>query len=219
MSFSASSVHSDERVMDVQFTENTISVGLVDGRVITVPLVWYPRLLGATAAQRKNWKITGGGFGIHWPDIDEDLSTEGLLRGAPAPRFADTYKESRSSGVESHTRYGYGVEAWERAKAEAIKEIGSQAKRESTITYSDLTQRIHSVTVGPSDYAFHSLLYEISKEEDAAGRGLLSALVVRKEDGMPGQGYFNLAQELGRDVTDPVRSWTEEIKLVFAKWH
>ena len=88
MSFSASSAHSnsDERVLDVQFTEDAISVSLRDGRVITVPLVWYPRLLDATAAQRNNWKIAGGGFGIHWPDIDEDLSAEGLLRGAPAPR-------------------------------------------------------------------------------------------------------------------------------------
>ncbi len=88
MSFSAPSAHSsaDERVLDVQFTDDTISVSLRDGRVITVPLVWYPRLLAATASQRKNWKIAGGGYGIHWPDIDEDLSTEGLLRGAPAPR-------------------------------------------------------------------------------------------------------------------------------------
>jgi len=89
MSFSASSAHSnsDERVLDVQFTEDTISVSLRDGRVISVPLVLYPRLLDATALQRKNWKISGGGYyGIHWPDIDEDLSSEGLLRGAPAPR-------------------------------------------------------------------------------------------------------------------------------------
>ena len=53
--------------------------------MITVPLAWYPRLLDATAEQRAHWKITGGGFGIHWPEIDEDLSAEGLLRGAPAP--------------------------------------------------------------------------------------------------------------------------------------
>ena len=58
----------------------------MDGRVITVPLVWYPRLLDATETERNNWQISGGGYGIHWPDIDEDLSTEGLLRGAPAPR-------------------------------------------------------------------------------------------------------------------------------------
>ena len=68
----------------VRFTEDTISVDLVDGRTITVPLAWYPRLLEATVEQRENWKVSGGGFGIHWPDIDEDLSTEGLLRGAPA---------------------------------------------------------------------------------------------------------------------------------------
>ncbi len=76
----------DERVVDVKFGKDTLSVGLRDGRTITVPLAWYPRLYNATAAQRKNWRVAGGGYGIHWPDIDEDLSTEGLLRGAPAPR-------------------------------------------------------------------------------------------------------------------------------------
>src|SRR5947199_4737893 len=76
----------DERVAGVKFTKNSLSVALRDGRTIPVPLAWYPRLLNATAKQRKNWQIGGGGYGIHWPDIDEDLSTEGLLRGAPAPR-------------------------------------------------------------------------------------------------------------------------------------
>ncbi len=75
----------DERVADLEITEDTLSVQLMDGRTISVPLVWYPRLLNATEAQRKTWQIGGGGYGIHWPDVDEDLSTEGLLRGAPAP--------------------------------------------------------------------------------------------------------------------------------------
>ncbi len=66
------------------FTEDTLSVDLVDGRTITVPLVWYPRLLEATPDQRRNWKVSGAGYGIHWPDVDEDLSTGGLLRGVPA---------------------------------------------------------------------------------------------------------------------------------------
>jgi len=77
-----------ERVMDVHFTDDAISVDLFDGRTITVPLAWYPRLLHATPEQRENWKIAGAGYGIHWPDIDEDLSTKGLLQGAPAPRKA-----------------------------------------------------------------------------------------------------------------------------------
>jgi len=74
----------EERVRNVQFTEDTLAVDLADGRTIIVPLAWYPRLLEATMDQRRNWKIAGAGYGIHWPDIDEDLSTEGLLRGAPA---------------------------------------------------------------------------------------------------------------------------------------
>jgi hypothetical protein len=74
-----------ERVADVSFTEESLCVSLRDGRKISVPLRWYPRLLHATPEQRNNWKLAGGGYGIHWPDLDEGLSTE-LLRGAPAPR-------------------------------------------------------------------------------------------------------------------------------------
>jgi len=73
-----------ERLKDVHFTDHTIAVDLMDGRTIVVPLAWYPKLLDATTEQRRNWRISGAGYGIHWPDIDEDLSTEGLLRGAPA---------------------------------------------------------------------------------------------------------------------------------------
>ncbi|MCC6798378.1 MAG: DUF2442 domain-containing protein [Candidatus Hydrogenedentes bacterium] len=74
-----------ERAKHVSTDEDYLTVELLDGRVISIPLVWYPRLLNATPAQRANWTLCAGGFGIHWPDIDEDLSTEGLLRGAPAP--------------------------------------------------------------------------------------------------------------------------------------
>ena len=80
-----SAIQTDEKVKSVFFTEDTISVGLMDGRTIIVPLIWYPRLLNATSDQRLDWEVCGGGYGIHWESIDEDLSTEGLLRGAPAP--------------------------------------------------------------------------------------------------------------------------------------
>ncbi len=75
----------DERVKNVSFTEDSISVDLMDGRTISAPLLWYPRLSHASVGQLANWQVSGGGYGIHWPDLDEDLSTEGLLRGAPAP--------------------------------------------------------------------------------------------------------------------------------------
>ncbi len=76
--------NADERVKDVRIGEDRLSVDLMDGRTITVPLVWYPRLANATPAQLARWEIAGAGYGIHWPDLDEDLSTEGLLRGTPA---------------------------------------------------------------------------------------------------------------------------------------
>lgn len=86
MATSASNV--GERVGGVRVTDDTLEVDLLDGRTIIVPLAWYPRLYHATPAQRANWRIAGAGFGIHWRDVDEDLSTEGRLRGAPAPRPA-----------------------------------------------------------------------------------------------------------------------------------
>ena len=76
---------SDHRVVAVYFTRSSLVVDLKDGRTISVPLSWYPKLLKATPKARENWKTSGGGYGIHWPEIDEDLCTEGLLRGAPAP--------------------------------------------------------------------------------------------------------------------------------------
>ena len=75
-----------ERVMTVSSTDIQLTVELEDGRSISVPLAWYPRLLHASQRDRDDWQVAGGGFGIHWPAIDEDLSVEGLLRGAPASR-------------------------------------------------------------------------------------------------------------------------------------
>jgi hypothetical protein len=75
----------DERVKAVSVDDDRLTVNLMDGRTISVPLAWYPRLFNATPEQRQRWEIAGGGHGIHWPDVDEDLSTDGLLRGAPTP--------------------------------------------------------------------------------------------------------------------------------------
>ena len=62
-----------DKIVDAEVTEDELKVELLNGRTITVPLAWYPRLLHATPEQKANWKIAGGGFGIHWADIDEDL--------------------------------------------------------------------------------------------------------------------------------------------------
>jgi hypothetical protein len=74
------------RIKGIKVTGNTITAQLVDGRVISVPLVWSWRLSEASPKQRSNYKIIGDGHGVHWPDIDEDISAEGMLYGIPAPR-------------------------------------------------------------------------------------------------------------------------------------
>ena len=79
-------VNADARVKTVTVTDDLITFHLVDGRVISVPLVWSWRLSDATPAQRNNCEIIGDGQGVHWPDVDEDLSVEGMFNGIPARR-------------------------------------------------------------------------------------------------------------------------------------
>ncbi|MEW5767567.1 MAG: DUF2442 domain-containing protein [bacterium] len=69
------------RVVNVMVTDDTLSVDLEDGRTVSVPIGWYPRLAYGTPAERANFQISGAGYGIHWPDLDEDLGIEGLLLG------------------------------------------------------------------------------------------------------------------------------------------
>jgi hypothetical protein len=75
----------DPRAIDVATDDDSLTVDLADGRRVIVPLAWFPRLLHAKPDQRRNWRLIGDGQGIHWPDVDEDLSVSGLLRGAAAP--------------------------------------------------------------------------------------------------------------------------------------
>jgi len=76
----------EPRLLDIQVTEDEIIARLVDGRTISVPLAWSWRLSEATSEQRQNFEIIGDGHGIHWRDVDEDISVEGMLCGSPARR-------------------------------------------------------------------------------------------------------------------------------------
>lgn len=94
----------DERVEAVYFTRDALVVNLRDGRTIFVPLKWYPKLQKATQKQRAHWETCGGGYGIHWPEIDEDLSTEGLLRGSPSPNRKRRTKPTKQKTSRSRKR-------------------------------------------------------------------------------------------------------------------
>jgi hypothetical protein len=80
------------RVLDVAISDDALSVDLVDGRTVVVPLEWYPRLLHGTRRERNHWRLIGRGVGIHWPDLDEDISIEGLLAGRPSGESQRSFK-------------------------------------------------------------------------------------------------------------------------------
>ena len=84
----------------VTITEDTLRVELSDGRAISAPLAWFPRLLHSTAKERKNWRLIGKGHGIHWEQLDEDISVEGLLAGKPSGESQTSFKK----WLEEHSR-------------------------------------------------------------------------------------------------------------------
>ena len=79
---STSPIRTDPRGVEARVDDSALHVRLDDGREVSVPLTWFPRLVGASAAARNNWRWVDGGTGLHWPDLDEDISIRGLLRGA-----------------------------------------------------------------------------------------------------------------------------------------
>jgi hypothetical protein len=83
----------DVRAQHVVIADDTLRVDLSDGRSISVPLAWYPRLLHGTAEQRNNWRLIGNSEGIHWPELDEDISVENLLSGKPSGESQDSFKK------------------------------------------------------------------------------------------------------------------------------
>src|SRR5258708_30539578 len=80
------------RVLNVEVTDDTLSVDLEDGRTVSVPIGWYPRLANGTPAERANLQISGGGYEIHWPDLDEDIGIEGLLLGKHSSESTSSFE-------------------------------------------------------------------------------------------------------------------------------
>ncbi len=79
-------------VANAQVNDDTLSVDLSDGRTISVPVAWYPRLSHGTSEERDHWRLIGNGRGIHWPDLDEDISVENLLEGQPSGESQTSFK-------------------------------------------------------------------------------------------------------------------------------
>jgi hypothetical protein len=117
--------------------------------------------------------------------------------------------------------FGFPQSQWDAAKHETREQLIAVAKRPGTITYGELASKIRSISFATDDDPFHKLLGQISIEENDAGRGMLSALVVYKGgplEGRPGPGFFDLARLLGRHITERDQFWTEEFGRVIEAW-
>ena len=100
----------------VTVTEDTLTVELSDGRTISVPLAWYPRLVHATPQERTNWRMIGTGQGIHWPDLDEDLSVEGLLAGRKSGESQRSFRQWLEAKKEGRGLTLYELRAYEKER-------------------------------------------------------------------------------------------------------
>jgi hypothetical protein len=110
------------------------------------------------------------------------------------------------------------ADRWERARNEIHSILVETARRRGVINYVALTSRLSAVSLTPSDATLAQLLGEISAAEDEAGRGLLTAVVVRRDTLRPGRGFFRMAARQGRDVSEPAESWDSERERVYAAW-
>ena len=116
-------------------------------------------------------------------------------------------------------RFGYTTTQWDQAKVEAQAAMSHAASKRRTITYTQLTHKIAAIQFDPHDTALHWLLGEVTTDEDAQGRGMLSVVVTHKHGDMePGGGFFQKAEELGRTVNDQTTFWVEELKRVWKHW-
>ncbi len=116
-------------------------------------------------------------------------------------------------------KYGFSDDDWDRAKYQARDILADVARRQDTLTYSDLVARIGAIALDPHSYAMRAFLGEISTSEHSQGRGMLSVVVVYKHgDQMPGPGFFELARVLGHRFRDETAFWVEELRRVYRVW-
>ncbi len=115
-------------------------------------------------------------------------------------------------------KYGYSELQWENGKREMREILLKRASQELTISYGELSYKLISIQIGPHDGAMGAMLGEISTDEDEAGRGMLSVIVVHKDgDKKPGNGFYECAAKLGKEVADRDRIWIDELKRVYSE--
>lgn len=117
------------------------------------------------------------------------------------------------------SQFGYPAAVWETAREEMRQALSERAKIRGTIGYAELISQVQSIRLERHSAPFTAMLQEVAALEEAAGRGMLTALVIHKyRDKLPGPEFYVLAEQLGRDTTDRTRCWSDEVERVYAVW-
>jgi hypothetical protein len=114
--------------------------------------------------------------------------------------------------------FGYPPHTWETAKNQARTAMIEAAREQQLITYGSLTRKIEAIHFRPHDFNLFHLLAQISTAEHMSGRGMLTAVVVTAEEGVPGEGFYELAKDLGLSVDEPLATWSAELQKVYNTW-
>jgi len=131
----------------------------------------------------------------------------------------DTRTKTYSRGEKMANKYGYSLDKWNKTKEEMRQILIDMVRIPKYISYSELVGKVKTIILQPESYALAAMLGEISSEEDAAKRGMLSVIVVHKSgDGRPGSGFFELAEDLGHDISDRDKFWVDEWNKVISYW-
>lgn len=118
-----------------------------------------------------------------------------------------------------NTTYGYPIASWRAARQQMTDILIRYAREGKTVCYSDLVRQVSAIQLPPESPALAAMLEEISTEQNKAGKGMLTVLVVHKTgDQRPGQGFYKLAKRLGRETSDEDRCWIEELNRVYEEW-
>jgi hypothetical protein len=130
----------------------------------------------------------------------------------------DWLSQVRLDTKVSKDTFGFPPAQWELARDQARQVMIEIAKRRDTITYSELVEEVEAITFRPRDIRLFHMLGQISTAETDDGRGMLTAVVVRGDDGLPGNGFFVLAKELGFSFADSDSFWIDQLKVVYSNW-
>jgi pyruvate/2-oxoglutarate dehydrogenase complex dihydrolipoamide acyltransferase (E2) component len=188
----------NERITEVRITDDELVVDLTDGRTLSIPLVWYPNLLNASAAERSDWELIGDGVGVHWPQIDEDLSAAGMLRGVQAPATRHHWlpaKEIGAHAVNMPRSYGATI-------------VEAKIKRQQDLT--ELESLAEQLPDEEAKAHIHNLLNSYSALEDTLGE-VIAALTqtIQQAQGARGQAAQGTLVNWGQMVEHAQRALGE----------